>query len=105
MKIYNFIKDVLVYSVLGFILVPIKFVFWLFSPNGWNFICTLPGLLKGGSGVSLLDLLKPLARACYWLVIAVISLVVFQNLAQGGKIMGAIIKNKAHATEPAASVE
>ena len=105
MRLYNLIKDLLVYGVLGFILVPIKFIFWLFSANGWNFLSSLPGLLKGGSIVSLLDLLKPLARACYWLLIAAISMAVFQELTQGGKIMGAIIKNKTHAPVPAASVE
>ena len=79
-KIYSIIKDALVYSVLGFILVPIKFIFWLLTPGAWRVLSALPDLLKGGDHVNLLDGLKPLGIAFFWLAIAYLSLGVFGAL-------------------------
>ena len=79
-QIYSIIKDLLVYSVLGFILVPIKFIFWLLTPDAWRVLSALPNLLKGGDNVSLLDALKPLGIAIFWLTIAFLSLGVFGAL-------------------------
>ena len=47
MKVYNFLKDFLVYSILGFILVPLKFLFWIFSADGWFVISHLGEILQG----------------------------------------------------------
>ena len=79
-KIYSIIKDALVYSVLGFILVPIKFIFWLLTPDAWRVLGALPNLLKGGENANLLDVLKPLGIAIFWLTIACLSLGVFGAL-------------------------
>lgn len=91
-KIYDIIKNVLVYSVFGFILVPIKFIFWLLTPNAWSVLGNLPRCLKGGENVSLFDALKPLGIACIWLAIAFLSLGVFGDLTSGAsKIMESFI--------------
>ena len=79
-KIYSIIKDVLVYSVLGFILIPIKFIFWLLTPDAWRVLSALPDWMKGGDHVNLLDGLKPLGIAFFWLAIAYLSLGVFGAL-------------------------
>lgn len=74
MKVYNFLKDFLVYSILGFILVPVKFLFWIFSADGWFVISHLGEILQGNVKV-------PNAwKGILWILVAVVSWYVFNNL-------------------------
>lgn len=80
MKLYLFIKDLLLFGVLGFIIVPIKFVFWIFSQEGKTTLANLPSYLRGGDNVSIMPGLTLLFRTILWCSVAYVSLGVFGAL-------------------------
>ena len=81
MRVYSFIKDLLLFGILGFLIVPVKFIFWIFSQEGRTVLFNLPSYLKGGENVSLMPGLILLFRAVLWSAIALGSLFVFSFLA------------------------
>ena len=82
MRFYQFVKDFLVYSVLGFVIVPIKLIVSLMSGQGLlanlNAICAVfqPGEHSGGFVLGIIW------RVILWGTIALISLCVFSSLSQ-----------------------
>lgn len=85
MRFYQFIKDFLVYSVLGFVIIPIKLIVTLMSGNGLvanlNAICAVlqPDEQGHGGGGLAFGIIW---RVFMWGTIALLSLCVFASLSQ-----------------------
>ena len=95
MRVYSFIKDLLLFGILGFLIVPVKFIFWIFSQEGRTVLSNLPAYLKGGENVSLMPGLILLFRAVLWSAIALGSLYVFCFLSA---LIAAFISENAEIT-------
>ena len=79
MKVYDFIKVFLAYCLIGFVLVPLKLVFWIFSAEGWDFIANLGDILSGKKKTGFLFL-----KGAFWAIVAVASWYVFSYVHSVG---------------------